>query len=159
MRWRCNQIFPFSMLEEGKGINVDQQTSNANVLNLDEMLGIKKLIVRFQGGECSIRTVNSLSPDEFARVKEYSTLFTSLTEEQMRLDKDSTMILKAIDDVLEIIAPDLPRYKPTWRERLSRGYKRKFAVSLQQAASIFEFWAANNRPKKAPRAVKPKKTK
>jgi hypothetical protein len=37
------------MLEEGKGINVDQQTSNANVLNLDEMLGIKKLIVRFQG--------------------------------------------------------------------------------------------------------------
>jgi hypothetical protein len=77
----------------------------------------------------------------------------------MRLDKDSAMILKAIDDVLEIIAPDLPRYKPTWRERLSRGYKRKFAVSLQQAAAIFEFWAVNNRSKKAPRAVKTKKTK
>lgn len=129
-----------------------------SLLNLDEMLGDKKLKVRYEGKEYPIRTVKSLSPQEFGKVMAYGTKFSSLTEDDMQLD-GGAVVIKAIDDVLEIIAPALPRYKPTIKERFSRGYKRRFAVSLQEATSILQFWTENNRSKNAMGAVLPKKTR
>ena len=123
-------------------------------LNLDEMLGEKKLKVLYQGKEYFIRTVKSLSPQEFGRVMAYGIKFSSLTEDDMQLD-GGAVVMKAIDDVLEIVTPTFPRYKPTLKERLSRGYKRKFAVSLHEATAILQFWTENNRSKNAPRAVLP----
>ena len=123
-------------------------------LNLDEMLGEKKLKVLYQGKEYFIRTVKSLSPQEFGRVMAYGIKLSSLTEDDMQLD-GGAVVMKAIDDVLEIVTPTFPRYKPTLKERLSRGYKRKFAVSLHEATAILQFWTENNRSKNAPRAVLP----
>jgi hypothetical protein len=131
---------------------------NNGVLNLDEMLGEKTLKVRYEGKEYPIRTVKSLSPQEFGKVMAYGTKFSTLTEADMQLDAGA-VITKAIDDVLEIIAPSLPRYKPTVKERFGKGYKRRFSVSLQEATSILEFWTENNRTKNASRAVLPKKTR
>ena len=138
---------------------MEEETTNNGVLNLDEMLGDKKLTVKIQGKAYPIRTVKSLTPEEFGRVKEYSIQFTSLTEEQMRLEKDSDAVMEAIDEVLEIIAPKLPRRKFSIKEFFMRGYKRKYKISLAEAAAIFQFWAVNNRSKKAPRAVKKTKNK
>ena len=124
------------------------------MLNLDEMLGEKKLKVIYQGKDYYIRSVKSLSPQDFGRVMAYGTKFSSLTDEDMQLN-DGATVMKAIDDVLEIIAPALPRYKPTLKERFSHGYKRKFAVSLHEATAILQFWTENNRQKNAVRAVMP----
>lgn len=136
---------------------MEQQDQNNNdVLNLDEMLGTKKLIVKIQGKEYPLRTVKSLSPEEFGRVMAYGTKFASLTDDEMSHDGGMT-VMKAIDDVIEIIAPSLPRYKPTLKERFSRGYKRRFAISVHEATAIMQFWTENNRTKNAVRAVTPKK--
>ena len=124
------------------------------MLNLDEMLGEKKLKVIYQGKDYYIRSVKSLSPQDFGRVMAYGTKFSSLTEADMQLD-GGAVVMKAIDDVLEIVAPSMPRYKPTWRERFSRGYKRKFSVSLHEATAILQFWTENNRQKNAVGAVIP----
>jgi len=124
------------------------------MLNLDEMLGEKKLKVIYQGKEYSIRSVKSLSPQDFARVMAYGTKFSSLTEAEMQLN-DGANVMKAIDDVLEIVAPSLPHYKPTLKERFGRGYKRKFSVSLHEATAILQFWTENNRQKNAVGAVMP----
>lgn len=128
-------------------------------LNLDEALGTKALKVRFQGKDYQIRTVNSLSPAEFGRVMAYGEKFSTITDEQIQLNGGET-ILKAIDDFLEILGPDLPRYKPTFKERFKaifnkKAYKRRFALSVQEAMSVMEFWAANNR-KNGVRAAAPK---
>jgi hypothetical protein len=124
------------------------------MLNLDEMLGEKVLKVRYLGKEYPIRTVKSLSPEDFGRVMAYGTKFSNLTQEEMELD-GGAVVTKAIDDVLEIIAPSLPRYKPNLRERFHRGYKRKFVVSLQEAVAILQFWTENTRSKNAQRAAVP----
>ncbi len=135
---------------------MDTDENGQGVLNLDEMLGETKLIVRYLGKEYPIRTVKSLSPEEFGRVMAYGEKFSKLTDEDMQHDGGAT-IWKAIDDVLEIIAPSLPRYKPTLKERLGRGYKRRFAVSLQEATAIMQFWTENNRTKNSVGPVMPKK--
>jgi hypothetical protein len=124
------------------------------MLNLDEMLGEKKLKVIYQGKEYSIRSVKSLSPQDFGRVMAYGTKFSSLTETDIQAN-DGATVMKAIDDVLEIVAPSLPRYKPTLKERFGRGYKRKFSVSLHEATAILQFWTENNRQKNAVGAVMP----
>ena len=135
---------------------MEQDQTNNDILNLDEMLGTKKLVVKMGGKEFPIRTVKSLSPEEFGRVMAYGTKFASLQEEDMSKDGGLT-VMKAIDDVIEIIAPSLPRYKPTLKERFSRGYKRRFAISVHEATAIMQFWTENNRTKNAVRAVTPKK--
>lgn len=138
---------------------MDQETDNTSgMLNLDDMLGETKLKVRYQGKEYPVRTVKSLSPEEFGRVMAYGTKFSALTDTEFELD-GGKVVMKAIDDVLEILAPSLPRYKPTLRERFRRGYKRKFSVSLQEATAILEFWSENNRSKNAVRAALPAKKK
>lgn len=134
---------------------MDQNENTNGVLNLDDMLGEKKLKVRYQGNEYLIRTVKSLSPEEFGRVMAYGTKFSTLTDAEF--ERNGEVVMKAIDDVLEILAPSLPRYKPTLKERFAKGYKRRFAVSLQEATAILEFWSENNRSKNAVRAVKPRK--
>jgi hypothetical protein len=128
---------------------------NNGILNLDEMLGETKLKVRYQGKEYPVRTVKSLSPEEFGRVMAYGNKFSTLTDADLELE-GGKVVMKAIDDVLEILAPALPRYKPTLKERFTKGYKRRFAVSMQEATKILEFWSENNRSKNAVRAVKPK---
>lgn len=135
-----------------------QEENTTGMLNLDEMLGDKKLKVRYQGKEYLIRTVKSLSPQDFGRVMAYGTKFATLTEEDMQLN-GGAVVMKAIDEVLEIIAPSLPRYKPTIKERFARGYRRKFSVSLHEATAILQFWTENNRSKNALGAVMPAKTK
>lgn len=129
--------------------------TNNGMLNLDEMLGEMVLKIRYQGKEYPVRTVKSLSPQDFGRVMAYGTKFSTLTEADMQLD-GGAVVMKAIDDVLEIIAPSLPRYKPTIKELFSRGYKRKFSISLHEATAIMQFWSDNNRQKNALRAVTPK---
>ena len=123
------------------------------MLNLDEMLGDKTMTVIYKDGEYTIRNVNSLSPHEYSLVKKYGDIFANITGDDL-LNGSGDVVMKAIDDTLEIIAPSLPRHTPTWRERFSRGYKRKFTVTLQEATSIFQFWAENSRPN-ALRAVTP----
>lgn len=133
---------------------MDQPNNPGEILNLDEMLGDKKLKVRYQGKEYSIRTVKSLSPEDFGRVMAYGTKFSNLTQSDMELD-GGAVVIKAIDEVLEIIAPSLPRYKPSLRERFRHGYKRKFVVSLHEATAILQFWTENTNSKNAQRAVIP----
>ncbi len=134
-----------------------EETTNNGVLNLDEMLGDKKLTVKIQGKAYPIRTVKSLTPEEFGLVMAYGTQFASLTDADMALNNGAT-VMKAIDDVIEIIAPTLPRYKPTWREWLSRKKTyRRFAISMHEATAIMQFWTDNNRQSKnAVGAVSPK---
>lgn len=137
---------------------MDQNTNNNGVLNLDEILGEKKLTVRISGKEYPIRTVKSLTPQEFGKVMAYGTKFASLTDEEFE-KQNGEVVMKAIDDLIEIIAPSLPRYKPTMKERFSRGYKRRFAISLQEATAIMQFWSENNRTKNVTGAVTPKTRK
>ena len=132
----------------------DNNKNGNGMLNLDEMLGEKKLKVRYQGKEYPIRTVKSLSPEEFGRVMAYGTKFSTLTQADMELE-EGAVVTKAIDDVLEIIAPSLPHYQPTFKERFRRGYKRRFVVSLHEATAILQFWTENTRSKNAQRAVIP----
>lgn len=133
--------------------------SNKNALNLDEVLGSKTMKVRFQGKEYPIRTLDSLSPNEFGRVMAYGQKFSTLTVEEMQVNGEEA-ILKGIDEVIEIIGPDLPRYQPTLKERfmalLGKQYIRKFALSGEDCIAIMKFWTENN-PKKAVRAVTLKK--
>lgn len=137
---------------------MDQNENTNGVLNLDDMLGETKLKVRYQGKEYPVRTVKSLSPEEFGRVMAYGTKFSTLTDNDLELD-GGKVVMKAIDDVLEILAPSLPCYKPTFKERFAKGYKRRFAVSLQEATAILEFWSKNNRSKNAVRAAAKKSRK
>lgn len=136
---------------------MDEEKQNG-VLNLDEMLGEKKLKVLYLGKEYPIRTVKSLSPQELGKVMAYGKKFTNLTDEEFEKE-NGMVVMKAVDDVLEIIAPFLPRYKPTLRERFSKGYKRRFVLSLQEAVSVLQFWTENNRAKNVVRAVTPAKRK
>ncbi len=137
---------------------MEQDTVNNNgILNLDEMLGETKLKVRYQGKEYPVRTVKSLSPEEFGRVMAYGNKFSTLTDADLELE-GGKVVMKAIDDVLEILAPSLPRYKPSLKERFTKGYKRRFSVSMQEATKILEFWSENNRSKNAVRAgTRPKR--
>lgn len=138
---------------------MDQQENKTGTLNLNEILGEVKLNVRLLNGkEYPIRSANSLTPHEFGRVMAYGTKFASLTEEEFQHNNGQT-VMKAIDDLIEIIAPSLPRYKPTLKERFTRGYKRRFAISLQEATAIMQFWTENNRSKNALGAVAPKTKK
>lgn len=135
-----------------------EQETNNGMLNLDEALGETKLKVRLGGKEYPIRTVKSLTPQEFGRVMAYGTKFASLTDDEFQKD-NGEVVLKAIDDLIEIIAPSLPRHKLTLKERFSRGYKRRFSVSLQEATAIMQFWTEHNRSKNAMGAVSPKTKK
>lgn len=128
---------------------------NQGVLNLDEMLGEKKLKIKIGDKEYGLRTVKSLSPQEFGRVMAYGTVFANLKDDALEKDGGMT-VMKAIDDLLEILAPSLPRYVPTLKERFSRGYKRRFNISVMEATAIFQFWSENNRTKNATGAVMPK---
>lgn len=129
-----------------------QELMNKDVLNLDEVLGENKLKVRYQGKEYLIRSVKSLSPQEVGQVMRYGQVFNGMDEEQLQVN-NGEVVLRAIDDLLEIIAPSLPRYKPSWKEYFSKGYKRRFVLSLQEAVAVMEFWSNNNRAKNAVGAV------
>lgn len=136
---------------------MDDNNKQDGMLNLDEALGTQTLKVRYLGKEYPIRTVKSLSPTEFGTVMAYGEKFSTLTDADMQKD-GGAVVMKAIDDVIGVIAPSLPKYNPTLRERFSRnGYKRRFALSLQECTAILEFWSANNQSKNSVRAVTPRK--
>jgi hypothetical protein len=78
----------------------------------------------------------------------YGVSLSSLTDDDINLNNGAAA-QELVDKVIQIIAPELPRYKPSWKEMFSRGYKRHFDVSLQEASAILEFWSKHNRSKKA----------
>jgi len=121
------------------------------ILNLDEVLGARALKVRFQGKEYPIRPVESLSPEEFGKIMAYGTKFQEMTEDQV--EKNGILILQAIDDMLDILGPSLPHYKPKFMERVKavfkKAYIRKYALSVQESQAILQFWAENNRKNSA----------
>ena len=137
---------------------MDSNSDKPGMLNLDAVLGETKLTVRLAGKDYPIRSVKSLTPEEFGRVMAYGTKFASLTDADLETDNGVT-VMKALDDVLEIIAPALPRYKRSLNEYFKRGYKRRFAISLQEATAILQFWTENNRTKNSMGAVTPRKAR
>lgn len=128
------------------------------MLNLDEMLGRTGMKVRYQGGEYPLRDVRSLTPEEFGKVMAYGEKFSKLTDNEVTHNGGET-ITKAIDDVLEIIAPTLPRYKPTLKEKFQKGYKRRFTLGFQEAVAVLNFWTSELRKNSpnARRAAPPRK--
>mgnify|MGYP000980906572 CR=1 FL=1 len=118
------------------------------ILNLDEVLGARTLKVRYKGKEYPIRPVEALSPEEFGKMMAYGTKFQEMSAAQV--EQNGLLILKAIDDMLEIIGPSLPRYKPAFLERVKtffkkKTYLRKFALSVQESQAVMQFWTENNR--------------
>ena len=114
-----------------------QQNEGNGILNLDEMRGANTLKVLYQGKEYPIRTVASLSPEEFGLVMAYGAKFSTLTDEQAQVNSGE-IVMKAVDDVMKIIAPDLPK-----------------TLSLQESMAVLKFWSENNKQKNSLRAVKP----
>lgn len=103
--------------------------------------------------------MDSLSPEEFGRVMAYGKKFSSMTEEE--LHKNSGVpFLKAIDDVIAIIAPEFPQHRITFMEKtrsfFKKKYIRKFDLSLEECISILQFWTANNQKKAVRTVVKPR---
>lgn len=130
----------------------NQNPNPSGVLNLDEMLGEKKLKVRYQGKEYPLRSVNSLSPEQFRKVMSYAEKFSDLQPDDLAQEEFDDL-LKGVDDLLEIIAPSLPRYKSSFWEIFKKGYKRRFALSLQEASRVMQFWSENDFSKNAVGAV------
>lgn len=133
------------------------------MLNLDEMLGRTGMKVRYQGKEYPLRDVQALTPEEFGKVMAYGETFRTMTEDEMQINGGAT-VTKAIEDVLEIIAPSLSRYTPTLKERFSKGYKRRFTLGFQECVSVLNFWTEQlrknspNAQRAAPRKRRPKKS-
>ena len=116
-----------------------QQIEDKGILNLDEMRGANALKVLFQGKEYSIRTAASLSPEEFGQVMAYGAKFSTLTDIDAQIN-NSEVVMKAVDDVMQIIAPTLPK-----------------TLSLQESMAVLKFWSESNKQKNSLRAVKPKR--
>lgn len=114
-----------------------QQTEDKGILNLDEIRGAKTLKVRYQDKEYTIRTVASLSPEEFGLVMAYGTKFSTLTDAQAQIN-NGEMVMKAVNDVMQIVAPELPK-----------------TLSLQESMAVLKFWSENNKQKNSLRAAKP----
>lgn len=132
---------------------------NRDILNLDEMLGNASLKVRYQGKEYPLRGMRTLTPEEFGRVMAYGEKFSTLSESEIQ-HNGGTTIMQAVDDVLEIIAPALPHYKPTMAERLKKGYKRRFALGFQECVAVLNFWtqeARKDSPNSPRAASKPRR--
>lgn len=132
----------------------NQNPNPSGVLNLDEVLGGQRLRVRYQGKEYALRSVNSLSTEQFRKVMSYANKFSSLQEEDLEEGSiEFDELLQGVDDLLEIIAPSLPRYKPSFWERFKKGYKRKFLLSLQETIRVMQYWSENDFSKNAVGAV------
>jgi len=129
------------------------------MLNLDEMLGQTGQKVRYQGKEYPLKDVRSLTPEEFGKVMAYGEKFSQMDESQMQHNGGIT-VMRAIEDVLEIIAPSLPRYKPNWKEAFKKGYKRRFQLGLQEGVAVLNFWTEQLRQNN-PNSLRaaPKKTR
>lgn len=131
--------------------------NNQGMLNLDEMLGRTGMKVRFQGKEYPLRDVRSLTPEEFGKVMAYGEKFRTMDETEMQHNGGIT-VTRAIEDVLEIIAPSLPRHKPNWKEMFKKGYKRRFQLGLQEGVAVLNFWTQalrENSPNSPRAATKP----
>ena len=114
-----------------------QQTEDKGILNLDEMRGVNSLKVRYQGKEYPIRTMLNLSPEEFGQVMAYGAKFSTLTDDQAQVN-NGEVVMKAVDDVMQIIAPELPK-----------------TLSFQESMAVLKFWSENNKQKNSLRAAKP----
>lgn len=123
---------------------------NSAMQELNELLGAQTLTVRFEGKEYSVRSLNSLSPKEFGLVMTHGRKYEMMTEQQMMAQGEE--ILKSIDEIFLIIAPDLPRYRPTMKERydavIKKKYIRKFSPSLVEYIAILQFWIIQSQDKK-----------
>jgi hypothetical protein len=115
------------------------QDDNNGMLNLDEMRGAKTLKVLYQGKEYPIRTVASLSPEEFGQVMAYGTKFSTLTDDQAQIN-NGEVVMKAVGEMMQIVAPELPK-----------------TLSLQENMAVLKFWSENNKQKNSPRAVNTKR--
>ena len=109
------------------------------ILNLDAVLGNKSLKVRYQGTEYPIRAASSLSPEEFGQVMAYGAKFSALSEKEMQIN-NGEVVMKAVADVMQIVAPDMPK-----------------TLSLQESMAVLQFWSENNKQKNSTRAVGPKR--
>ena len=131
----------------------DNNNSNEQILNLDRALGAPRLKVAWRGREYPLRDAQALSAVELQKMMSYGARFEHLSSDAAMWDDGGSEILRAMDEVLEIIAPDLPRYKPSLRERIGAKlhgqYVRRFALSMSECAAILQFWSAQNDKKKA----------
>ena len=135
--------------------------SNQGVSNIAEILGQKKLKVIWRDEDYFIRTMDSLSPEDFGRVMAYGKNLSTLTDEDIKVD-NGVRVVKAIDDVIAIIGPDFPRHKVSFKEKaqafLRKRYIRKFDLSLDDCVLILQFWTENSSKKKLVKTVmKPKR--
>ena len=123
------------------------------ILNLDEILGRSAMKVRYREVEYSLRDVTSLTPDEYARVMEYSEKFANLDDKTLN-GENLQSVLQVVDEFIAIIAPGMPQYQPTLKERFSKkGYRRRFTLSLNECVAILQFWVRQT--KNARGAVEP----
>lgn len=133
--------------------------SDKRTASITDMLGQKTLKVLWNEKEYPIRTMDSLSPDEFGRVMAYGKKFSTMSEEELQANSGVTF-LKAIDEVITIIAPEFPQHQITFAEKASAFFKnkyiRKYDLSMDECVSILQFWTANSQ-KKTVRAVRPMK--
>ena len=111
----------------------------SEILNLDAVLGNKSLKVRYQGTEYPIRAASSLSPEEFGQVMAYGAKFSALSEKDMQIN-NGEVVMKAVADVMQIVAPDMPK-----------------TLSLQESMAVLQFWSENNKQKNSSRAAGPKR--
>ena len=109
------------------------------ILNLDAVLGNKSLKVRYQGTEYPIRAASSLSPEEIGQVMAYGAKFSALSETDMQIN-NGEVVMKAVADVMQIVAPDMPK-----------------TLSLQESMAVLQFWSENNKQKNSMRAAGPKR--
>ena len=133
--------------------------SDQRVASIADMLGHKTLKVIWNENEYPIRAMDSLSPEEFGRVMGYGKKFSTMTEEELQANS-GVPFLKAIDEVIAIIAPEFPQHRITFAEKasllLKRKYIRKFDLSLEECIAILQFWTANNQKKAVRTVVKPR---
>lgn len=125
--------------------------TDQSVSSIAEILGQKKLKVIWRDEDYFIRTMDSLSPEEFGRVMAYGKNLSTLTDEDIKVD-NGVRVVKAIDDVIAIIGPDFPRHKVSFKEKaqafLRKRYIRKFDLSLDDCVLILQFWTENSSKKK-----------
>jgi len=105
---------------------------------LEKMLGEDGLRVRLKNAEYPVRSMDSLSPREFWFVMSRGRKFASMGSDELAARQ--TEITQALDQIYKIIAPEFPRYKPGFFDKLKGGYIKWFALSLAESLTILQAW-------------------
>ena len=105
---------------------------------LEKMLGEDGLRVRLKNAEYPIRSMDSLSPREFWFVMSRGRKFAGMSSDEVSAQQ--VEIIRTLDQIFEIIAPEFPRYKPGFFEKLKGDYIKRFALSLAESLTILQAW-------------------